>query len=314
MIIYRACCSRINFARRSLLIRYGWLVILFFIGILPLSAQELNAEVKVNSSMIRGGNRQLFNTLEGALRSFINGRKWTESSIRAGERIDCSFTLVITEAPSSRSFRGELYVQSHRKMRNNGYVTPMLNWHDREMEFDYTEHQPLQFDPNFMQGNLTATVAYYAYLILGLDLDSRSLMGGTSCFRSMELIASNALSYGWKGWERRNNPNRSVITAAFNDRSSEEYRYMWFGYHSKGLDMSVGNGEPGLENVFSSILMMPALQGKRTATVLVKLFGDAKLDEVVALLSKADTGKKQQAYEVLLKLYPTRAGQLERLR
>ena len=280
--------------RRSVFFRYGCLAMLFFAGILPLSAQELNAVVKVNSSMIQGANRQIFSTLEEALRIFINGCRWTDSQYRADERVNCSFTLVITEALSSNAFRGELSVQSHRPVENSAYTTPILNVRDTEMEFDYTEYQPLQFDPNFIQGNLTATIAYYAYLILGLDLDSRSPLGGTSCFRNMELIASGAQSYGWKGWERRNNRNRSAITAAFNDGALEEYRQMWFDYHRRGLDVSAGNGEPGSEKIVLSILFMSTLHEKRPSNVLIRLFGDTKLEEMVTLLSRADAQKRNR--------------------
>ncbi|MDR2816303.1 MAG: DUF4835 family protein [Proteiniphilum sp.] len=295
----------------------AWIFLLLtFDGMLSLSAQELNAVVKVNSSMIRGTNRQIFNTLEESLRTFINGRKWTDVPLRADkdERIGCSFTLVITEALSSNSFRGELYVQSHRPVKNSAYITPMLNMRDTGMEFDYTEYQPLQFDPHFMQGNLTATIAYYVYLILGLDLDSRSSLGGASCFRNMELIASGAQSYGWKGWERSDNRNRSAIAAAFNDGALEEYRQMWFDYHRKGTDVPGGNGKPGVEEIVPSIRFLSTLYTKRPATVLIRLFGDAKLEEMVTLLSKAGAQEKKQAYEDLLKLYPARSAELERLR
>ncbi|SFL18079.1 DUF4835 family protein [Proteiniphilum acetatigenes] len=295
---------------------YCWLVILFFTvaGISPLSAQELSAFVKVNSSRVQGANRQVFDTLEEALRTFINGRRWTDSQLLGDKRINCSFTLVITEALSSGSFKGELYVQSYRPVENSDYSTPMLNVRDTEMEFDYTEHQSLQFDLNFIQGNLTAIIAYYTYLILGLDLDSRSSLGGTSCFRNMELIAVNAQSYGWKGWDRRSNRNRSAIAVAFNDGALEGYRHMWFDYHRQGLDVPAGNGEPGSEKIVSSVLFLSALQTKRPTSVLIKLFGDTKLEEMVNLLSKTDARERRQAHEALLKLYPARNTELGRLR
>jgi len=292
------------------------LILLFLVvaGIFPLSGQELNAIVKVNSSRVQGANRQVFSTLEESLRNFINGRKWTDSHLRTDERINCSFTLVITETLSSGSFKSELYVQSYRPVENSTYITPLLNIRDTEMEFDYTEHQSLQFDLSFIRENLTATIAYYAYLILGLDLDSRSLLEGTSCFRNMELVATNVQSYGWKGWDRRNNRNRSAIAAAFNDGALEEYRQMWFDYHRKGLDVPAGHGRPGSKEVVPSILTLSALQAERPTSVLIKLFGDTKLEEMVNLLFKADAPEKKQAYEALMKLYSARNTELGRLR
>lgn len=277
-----------------------------------LHAQELNAAVKVNSTMVQGANRQLFGTLEEALRIFINGRRWADHQLEMAERINCSFTFVITEASTSGSFKCELYVQSHHPVRNSAYITPMVNIHDKEVEFDYTEHQPLQFDLNFMQENLTATIAYYAYLILGLDLDSRSSLGGVSCFRNMELIATAAQSYGWRGWDRRGNRNRSAIASAFNDGALAVYRQMWFDYHRALNGMSV-NGESRSDGIIPSVLVLLELQSKHPTSVLIKLFGDAKLEEMVNLLSKADAPERKRAYELLLKLYPTRNTELGRL-
>lgn len=305
------------YIRCAVKFRYGCLVILLLacVGIFPLTAQELNAEVKVNSSMVQGRNRQVFNTLEEALRTFINGRKWTDLPFRPDERINCSFTLVIAETPSSNSFRGELYVQSHRIVENSTYLSPMLNQRDREVEFDYTEYQPLQFDPNYIQGNLTATIAFYAYLVLGLELDSHSPSGGTPCFRNMEMIASNAQSYGWKGWERRSNRSRTAIAAAFNEGALAAYRQMWFDYHRNGLDISVENSTSvaGTEKIVPSILWMSDLQSRRPTNVLIKLFGDAKLEEMVMLLSGANARDKKQAHDILLELYPARSAELRRL-
>lgn len=287
-------------------------ILMTFMPFTGLHAQELNAAVKVNSAMVQGANRQVFGTLEEALRMFINGRRWTDNQLEMNERINCSFTFVITETPTSGSFKCELYVQSHRPVRNSGYITPMVNIHDKEVEFDYAAHQPLQFDLNFIQGNLTATVAYYAYLILGLDLDSRSSLGGVSCFRNMELIATVAQSYGWKGWDRRSNRNRSATTAAFNDGALAAYRQMWFDYH-RALKVTSTNGEPQSEGIIPSLLVLLELQSKHPTSVLIKLFGDAKLEEMINLLSKADAPERKQAYELLLKLYPTRNTEVGRL-
>lgn len=285
--------------------RRGCLGVLLFIfsGIPSLLSQELNARVEVNSSLVTGANRQLFRSLEEAMRTFVNGRSWTTNQLRTDEPINCAFTLVITEVLSASSFRGELYVQSHRPLKNSTYASPMLNVRDREMEFDYVEYQPLQFDLTFIQDNLTAAIAYYVYLIIGLDLDAHSLFGGTECFRNMEMIASNAQSMGWKGWGNRTTRGRSSIASAFNDSAQEGYRRMWYNYHRQGL-----------AEVLPSIAYLSVLHSQRPSSILVKLFEDAKLDEVVTILAKMDIDEKKQAYESLLKLYPSRSTELERLR
>jgi|AGTN01.1.fsa_nt_gi hypothetical protein len=293
--------------------RYGCLTILFLTGIFPLSAQELNASVKVNSSHIQGTNRQVFVSLEEALRIFINGRKWTNTDHPANERVDCAFTVVITETVTAGSFRGELLVQSRRPVRNTTHTTPMLNVRDRQFDFDYAEYLPLEFDPNYIQGNLTATIAFYVYLILGLHFDSTSSFGGTPCFRQMESIVANVQPYGWSGWEPfGSNRNRFAVSAAFNDGSQEAYRQMWYDYHRLGLDEMGDNNEQGREKVASAIPVVSSLHAQRPTSVLLTLFGDAKLEELTNVLSQASGREKQQAYNALREIYPAKTAELFR--
>ena len=296
-------------------IRYLFLMTIYTAGFCSLAAQELNATVKVNSSAVQGTNRELFVSLEEALRTFINGRRWYVDNVRTDEKIECSFTLVITEALSAHSFRGELYVQSRRPVRDAVFTTPMLNWRDREISFDYMEYQPLAFDPGYIRENLTATIAYYVYLILGLDQDSRYPSGGTACFRQMELIAANVQPYGWSGWAQYDrNRGRSAIASAFNDGSLAHYRHMWFNYHVEGLDKLTGSDEKGREKMVSSAAVVSSLYAERPASVLITLFGDAKLDEMTNLLSQCSREQKQQAYEALKRVYPSRSAALNKLR
>ena len=295
-------------------VKYACLAVLFLIGMSSLSAQELNALVRVDHSRVRGANREIFIALEEELRAFVNGRKWTDNLLDADERVSCSFMLVINEVPSSGSFLGELYVQSYRPVKNSDYSTPLLNIRDKEVEFDYDGHSSLQFDPNFIQENLTATVAYYAYLVLGLHLDSQSLRAGTPCFRDMDRIAANCRSFGWKGWEHPDKRNRSSIAFALTDASLDEFRQMWFDYHVQGLDMAESNSDLVLVRIIDSIRILSSLQAKHFSYTVSKLFGDAKLEEMINFLSKTEEPQKQQGLETLSKLYPARSRELERLR
>lgn len=191
----------------------------------------------------------------------------------------------------------------------------MLNWRDRQVAFDYTEYQPLAFDPGYIRENLTATIAYYVYLILGLDQDSRFPSGGTACFRQMELIAANVQPYGWNGWEQYDrNRGRSAIAAALNDGSLAHYRRMWFDYHAEGLDKLTVSDEMGREKMASSAAVVSSLYAEWPTSVLITLFGDAKLEEMTDLLSRGSREQKQQAYDALKRVYPSRSAALNKLR
>lgn len=277
-------------------------------------AQELNATVSVNSSKIQG-NRQVFTTLEEQLRTFINDRKWSDINFRATEKIDCSFTLIINEMPSATSFRGELLVQSRRPVFNATYTTSLLNFREPSFSFDYMEYQPLEFDPNNIPNNLSATIAFYVNLILGLDFDSMSSLGGTPYFRQMQTIANNVQPNNWSGWETFGSErNKYAIATAFNDPAFEPYRQMWYEYHRLGLDEMAGNAKKGREKVVTSLSVISSLYAQRPNSVLITLFGDAKLDEVANIFTKATREEKQKAYESLRNIYPTRTTELEKIR
>lgn len=278
-------------------------------------AQEINATVTVNSAKIKG-NRQLFNTLENELRSFINNRKWTDADFQSNERIDCSFTLVINEMPTTSSFKGELLVQSRRPVFNTAYITPMLNFRDAQFDFEYIEYQPIEFDVNRLQSNLVATIAFYVNLVLAIDFDSMSPMGGTPYFRQMQLIAENAQSNGWSGWESSFGAqrNRYGIISEFNNASQESYREMWYNYHRLGLDEMANNAEKGREKIVSSLPVISSIHARSANSVLITLFADAKLDELVHFLALSTENEKQTAYETLMNIYPTRTTELEKLK
>lgn len=293
--------------------RYLSLFVLLIVSIYS-HAQELNATVSVKASEIQG-NQQLFNTLEEQLRTFINDTKWTETEFRNNEKIECTFMFIINEMPSETSFKGELIVQSRRPIFNSTYSSPMLNFRDVDLAFDYIEHQQLEFNMNSLRGNLEATVAFYVYLILGLDFDSMSPLGGTSFYNQMQLLFNNVRSSGWSGWDSfANNRNKSGLVSAFNDSVFEAYRRMWYDYHRLGLDEMAENLEEGRQKIAESLPVLSLVYSARPNSALLTLFGEAKIDEVTAVLSKATNAQKQEAYSILQKIYPTRTAELNKLK
>ena len=198
------------------------LISLFFSALLQ--AQEINASVSVNSSKIQGNN-DLFRNLEEHLRIFINDRKWTETAFQSNERIDCSITLVINEMISQNSFNAEILVQAQRPVYGSTYKTVLLNFRDTDFSFEYYGYQSLEFSLNNASDNLLATVAFYIYLILGLDFDSMSSLGGTPYFQNMRTLINNMQSANSKGWEPfGNNRNRYAIMQAFSESSFVPFR------------------------------------------------------------------------------------------
>ena len=149
-------------------------------------AQELEARISINSSRISSQtDRKIFQTLQNALHNFLNTRKWTTETFQSTERIKCNFLLNINQGEGN-IFKASLTVQAARPVFNSSYETPLINFMDESITFKYVEYQPIEFNENRVSGsdglasNLSATLAFYVYIILGLDFDSFSLRGGAT--------------------------------------------------------------------------------------------------------------------------------------
>lgn len=283
----------------------------FFFGI---EAQEFNAKISINSAKIQGTNKQIFATLEEQLRTFINERKWTNNEFSPNEKIECSFTIIINEMPSSNSFKAELQVQSRRPVFNAAYTTPLLNFRDRDFNFEYIEYQPLEFEPNNITDNLTAAISFYVYFLLGLDFDSMAPMGGSPYFQQMLTIVNAVQTQNWGGWESYGSErNRFAIATAFTEASLEMYRKMWYRYHRQGLDVLASNAEKGRKVIYACVEKIQEVYSRQPRSILITLFGDGKLDELTNVLTEATRDEKKKAHDILREIYPTRTKELDKL-
>ncbi len=285
------------------------LLYLFICLLLTFTAksQELNARVTINSDKVQGTNKQVFTTLQTALTEFINNRKWTDATFAVNERIDCSFTLIINEMPTESSFKGELQIQARRPVYNSSYSTTLFNFRDTQLDFDYTEFEPLEYTQNTLQNNLTASVVFYIYVILGLDFDSFAQTGGSPFIQqAMQVVTLAQSEMAWTGWKAfDSNRNRHALATALTDNTSAVFREMWYTYHRKGLDEMAANPDRGRTTIIETLPALKEIQTARPGSVLMQLFSDSKLDEVVSVYSKANQTEKQEGYKLLSTIFPT---------
>ncbi|MDD2436213.1 MAG: DUF4835 family protein [Massilibacteroides sp.] len=289
-------------------------IVLLSFGFL-VKAQELNAKITINSDKVQGSSKQIFTTLENALMEFVNNKKWTSATFSVNERIDCSMNIIVNERTDD-SFKAEIQVQARRPVYNSSYSTTLLNFRDRQFDFDYVEFQPLEYSENTLESNLTATIVFYIYIILGLDFDSFSPMGGTSFFQQAMQIVNLAQSQpSWNGWKPFDSSrNRHALVTALTENVAEGFRNMWYTYYRKGLDEMAANADRGRTTIISDLLALKELKSARPTSVLLSLFSDAKLDEVVAIYSEATNQEKQEGYKFLSDIYPTESTRLEPLK
>jgi hypothetical protein len=278
-------------------------------------AQELNAVLTINSDKVQGSNKQVFNTLQAALTEFISTKKWTTATFSQNERIDCNFTVIVNSLENNL-FSGEIQVQARRPVYNSTYTTTIFNFRDTEFDFEYTEFEPLEYNENTLNSNLTAVIIYYIYLILGFDFDGFSPNGGQPFFQQAQQIVTLAQSQpSWNGWTAfANKKNRHALATALTENQGDVFHTMWYNYHRKGLDEMAANADRGRTNLISSLSALKELKDARPASVLLQLFSDCKIDEAVAVYSKATTQEKQEGYKLFSELYPAAASRYESLK
>ena len=267
---------------------------------------ELNARITINSDKIQGTDKSVFTTLQTALTEFVNNRRWTDATFAVNERIDCSMTIILSEQ-SDNSYKGEIQVQATRPVYNSSYLTTLFNYRDTELDFEYAQFEQLEYNENSLSSNLTATVMFYIYVILGLDFDSFSPLGGKAYFERAQQIVNMAQSQGtWSGWKAFDkDDNRHGLITALTDNTSEKFRNFWYTYHRKGLDEMAGNPDRGRTTIIEALPVLKEVKSARPTSVIMRVFSDAKLDELVLIYSKATTQEKQEGYKLLYELYPT---------
>ena len=288
---------------------------LFFALALAVQAQEFNARVTINTSKIQSPNTQVITSLQNSLTEFINNKKWTDGTFAANERIDCTITIIVNEQ-ADNTYKCEIQIQARRPVYNSAYTTTTFNFRDTQFDFEYDGFSQLEYNERTLNSNLTAVVTYYLYMILGFDFDSFSPKGGTPFFQSAMQIVNLAQSQpSWNGWKAfDSNRNRHALATAITETQADGFRDLWYTYHRKGLDEMAANADRGRNNIIAALPALKELQGTRPNSVLLQVFADAKLDEVVSIYSKATTQEKQEGLTLLSNLYPTMGTKLEPLK
>jgi len=295
---------------------YFYILILLFIPGIHLSAQELNATVNVNSDRIQATNKSVFTAMQRSLSQFINGTAWSNATLATNERIDCTVSLTIMEQQAETSFRAELFIQARRPVYNSSYLTPLLNYRDTKVEFEYFENAPLEIVQTSIDNNLVAVIAFYCNLILALDFDSFSPMGGSIFYRQALSIAVQAQSNSnWSGWsafdDRR---SRTSIINAYTDESVKPFREMWYTYHRRSLDEMAANPDRGRTTLLNALPVLKDIRNVRNSEILLQMFSDCKLDEIVSVASKSNAEEKKTVFDLLQSVFPASSMQLEPLR
>jgi hypothetical protein len=294
--------------------RYITFAVLFFTCCIA-QAQDLNARVKVVAPKIQVTNKRALQTLETAMKDFLNGRKWSADVIAPQERIDCNFILNITAWDGSSNFSGELQVQSSRPVFNSTYGTTLLNINDKDFDFTYSEGQTIDYSDQNFQSNLSSVMAFYAYIIVGMDYDSFSKYGGTPYFLNAQNISINAQTTSFKGWKGfDNNLNRYWLIENLNNKLYNNLREFIYNYHRNGLDIMADNPNKGRKYISSILPVLSQVDRKRLGSYFPLAFFTAKNAEFVSIFSSASPQDRMQAMNTLSLADPANGGKYQTLK
>lgn len=278
---------------------------------IPVLSQEFQAKVTVNATRINSTiDRKVFTTLQNQLNNFINNRKWTTDLFKPNEKIECSFLINLESVAETNIYKGSLIIQAARPVFNSSYQAALLNFQDADLTFKYIEFQPIEFNDSRVQGNdpvignLTATLAFYCYTILGLNYDSFSPKSGDKFYQKAQNIVNNAPEAsginGWKlfdGLRNRYWLNENVVNNRYNIIHDIIY-----SYYRSGLDKMYDNETEARTNILQSLSQLQAFNQENSNTMFVQVFMQNKITELIGIFKKANASDKAKAIDIFSKL------------
>lgn len=267
------------------------------------TAQELNAKVTINHNQIQGTDASVFENLQQTLEQFINDKQWTNLQFQKNERIQCNFNITVTKYDqSSNLFTCTALIQANRPVYNSAYNTTLYNNQDADFNFEFAQFDQLTFNDETVDNQLTALIAYYAYLIIGLDLDSFAPMGGEDVLQRCMNLANNAQNLNFAGWKAFDNDrNRFAIINDYLDGAMSPFRQLQYDYYRTGLDEMANNVERGRTNITTALENdLKKCHDDRPMSLLPQIWTDYKKDELANIYKGHGTQKeKESVYEIL---------------
>jgi hypothetical protein len=269
-----------------------------------LRGQELDARVIVNRGQVQGTSNSLYENLEKSITELLNDRQWTTMQFKRSERISCTFNITVTKyVESENRFECKLMVQSIRPVYNSSYTTTLFATQDANFNFIYQEYDKLDFRADVIDNDLTAMLGYYAYLIIGMDLDAMAPLGGTEVLRMAQTVTNNAQSLtasakGWKAFE--DGKSRYAIINDYLDSGMTPLRQLQYKYHREGLDVMAENVERGRAAITEAIDLLAEARSNKPMSMWPQLLTEYKRDELVGIFAGKGTAKdKEKIYNTL---------------
>ncbi len=283
-------------------------------GSITVRGQELNCSVTINATQVQTSDRGIFSDMENAIEQFMNTRKWTNDIFRPHEKINCNFLINITKMPAIGTFEASVQVQSARPVFNTNYPSLLFNFADRDWEFEYIESMPLEFSDNNFTTNLTSMLAFYAYVIIGLDYDSFSELGGTPHFQKALQVVNNAQQSSHSGWQALgSNRNRYWLIEALINTQNQPLRKMLYSYHRLALDTFGEDPDKSRTIILEGLRELKKIRDINPNSILIVSFLDAKGKELANVFSNGNIQVRREAYDIITAIDPSNRSSYEKI-
>ena len=274
-----------------------------------ISAQELQAKITINHAQISGTEKGVFDNLQQTLQQFVNNRRWTHLQFQKNERIICNFNITVTKYDRDQNlFTCKALIQANRPVFNSAYTSTLYNNVDDNFTFRFAEYDQLEFNEQQIDNQLTALFAYYAYLIIGIDLDSFAPKGGEDILQRCMNLVNNAQNLDYPGWKAfSDDRNRYAIISDYLDGALEPFRQLQYDYYRKGLDEMANNAERGRTEITAALETgLKKAKENRPLSLLPQIWTDFKKDELANIYRGKGTQKeKESIYELLFSINPS---------
>ena len=280
--------------------------------------QELNAKITINHNQIQGTDVSVFENLEQMLTQFVNEKQWTNMQFQKNERINCNFNITVTKYDQpSNTFTCKALIQANRPVYNASYTTTLYNNIDNDFNFRFAQFDQLEFNEEAINNQLTALFAYYAYLVIGINLDSFSPMGGTDVLQRCMNLTNNAQNLEFTGWKSfDNNRNRFAIINDYLDGAMRPFRQLQYDYYRKGLDEMAANAERGRTEITTALEKdLKKCHEDRPSSLLPQIWTDYKRDELANIYKGKGTQKeKETVYDILFSINASQNNAWEKIK
>ena len=289
-----------------------------FFSASTLCAQELQAKITINHSKVQGTDASVFENLQQALEQFINERQWTDLQFQENERIICNFNITVNKYTQSENhFECSAIIQANRPVYNASYTTTLYNNTDKNFNFEFVQFDQLNFNDEVVNNQLTALFAYYAYLIIGMNLDSFAPLGGTDVLQRCMNLVNNAQDLGFSGWKAfEDSRNRFGIINDYLDEAMKPFRQLQYDYYRKGLDEMANNAERGRTNVTTALEEnLKKAHSDKPMSQLPQIWTDYKRDELANIYKGKGTQKEKEAvYDILFSINAAQNNSWEKIK